>query len=368
MIGIDPPNLIVVIHRGETMKSVLITLPGKNYHRDKPLFYYLEGLTHDENMALYHLSYPKHTFDVEDFPEIILHLKSEIQGILSDNAPQQEGLAKVEVLIVAKSIGTVLLKWLAPWILKTYPGVALKQILITPITQALCETCFDIPTLAIYGSCDDLLDKPSRALFQLNAQVCVEISGANHSLTIGHLEQDLNALVKVYGAMTAFIRKDLNDTLTFKPAKGKDDWQILVEALMSAHPLYEPYMGDAFVKLAARYRENGPSEPDNYHLIYYNQTPIGFCAFESVTEDTVYLIGLYLLSEFKGRGLGARTLCQLEHYWSFMGFKQVLLQAHEAAHWAIDFYTKLHYQRIKTPESLRSIKVLNKTHVMGKSL
>lgn len=347
--------------------KIAFTLPGKNYHQAKPLFFYLHGLSDDLGLQLVHLRYPIEDFTLSDLPAILEGLKGQIENALAlNNGAPDEGQT-IQFIFIAKSVGTLFLKELRPWLNTRFSDHSMTQILLTPLSQAIDDQTFDWSTLVVYGEEDSLLSPDARMLCHLNTESCLEIKGGNHSLTIGNLEADLNALVTTYKAMATFLESSTHTDcqspkpLFFKNALSKASWEVLARVLEDAHALYEPLMGDAFQKLALRYQNEGPKNPHHYWLIIEDQEPVGFCAFEPLTGDTIYLIGLYLFSNQQGKGLGKRVLKRLEGYWRYLGYGNVRLQAHQKATWAIAFYKRCNYQIIDPSYPLEVEALKNRT-------
>lgn len=328
-------------------RTLLITLPGANYTAEKPLFYYLNSLANTEKLDLMHLRYGfQVTGEKVQLAEAIALLKGEVllpMAQLPMDRYQQ-------VIIVAKSMGTGLVESLITWIRANWPQAEHRLVLLTPLSQTAQATTL-CPTLAVYGTSDDLLNEDGRTICHLNAHYCMSIAGADHSLNTGCIEVDLDALKAVYIAIKAFILEAVPlETLNLKQCT-EADWPLLASALEAAHPLYTPVMGDAFLKLAQRYRHNGPPKPMDYWCIEVSGEVTGvtsgafagFMAFELLSESSAYLIGLYLLPSQRSRGVGRCILKRLEGLLKAQGVKTLVLQAHEAASWAIDFYRAQDY-------------------------
>lgn len=319
--------------------TLLITVPGANYTAEKPLFYYLNGLADTEKFDLMHLRYGfQVTGEKIPLAEAVAILEGEVLQPLS-HLPMDR---YQRVIIVAKSMGTGLMEPLITCIRANWPHVELRQVLLTPLSQTSMATSL-CPTLAVYGTADKLLNEAGRAMCHLNAQHCIVVEGGDHSLITGCLEVDLDALKYIYIAIKAFILASMPlDTLTLKQST-KADWPLLAKALEAAHPLYSPVMGDAFLKLAQRYHHSGPPNPLDYWCIEVCGEFAGFMAFEMLSESCAYLIGLYLLPHRRSKGVGQRVIKRLEGLLKAQGVKTLVLQAHEAAGWAIDFYKAQDY-------------------------
>lgn len=151
-------------------------------------------------------------------------------------------------------------------------------------------------------------------------------------------------------------------------AAREEDWPKLAMTLEAAHHLYSPMMGDAFLKLAQKYRESGPPNPENYWCIYWKSDYVGFLAYEVLGPTDAYLIGLYLLPEFRGLHLGSTMLLRLEGLLAALGIHNLWLQVHEAAPWARGFYEAIGFTETTQVGAVLGARTLTKTRVMKKEV
>lgn len=289
--------------------TLIIALPGQGYAHDKPLFYYLVSLAQTTGFDLFNISYgfqaSKASFHKEELPILVLETNQALSTL--DLTTYQR------VIIIAKSLGTFLAQTLYEALIHLKPHLDIQQILLTPLS-ASTPNYYPVPTLVIYGTSDDLLDTAARTRVHLNATRTEAVKGADHSLLIGQITDDLSALTDVYGFMAEFLKNPKSDLgLTAKQnlyltAVTPEDYPLLADTLIASDALYRPLMGDAFLKLAAKYRQTGPANPLHYWCIRTSKNAIGFVAFEGLTDSCAYLIGLYLLPDFIGQRIGTQEI------------------------------------------------------------
>lgn len=81
----------------------------------------------------------------------------------------------------------------------------------------------------------------------------------------------------------------------------------------------------------------------------------------------MYLPAIYLKKDFYRKSYGSKTLDLLFNQLKVNGKKDILLQTHEKAIWAINFYKK-HGFIIELNKQIEGAKIINNTVTMRKDL
>lgn len=78
----------------------------------------------------------------------------------------------------------------------------------------------------------------------------------------------------------------------------------LVKICLSNVELYEPIMPGAFQKYASGILQNGLPTTYDVIMIEYKRVVVGFIGTIQLKDGIVYLMALYLLREYQGKGIG----------------------------------------------------------------
>lgn len=127
--------------------------------------------------------------------------------------------------------------------------------------------------------------------------------------------------------------------------------EALAEIMRSNAPLYEDIMPGAFERYAHTFLEHGLPQTYDTQMIEYSGEVVGFIGTVTLTDDTLYLMALYLKQEYQSKGIGKAVLNQLWPKYRADGIKEVVLLAHQNATWAKQFYEKMGFSHISSDES-----------------
>lgn len=76
------------------------------------------------------------------------------------------------------------------------------------------------------------------------------------------------------------------------------------------------------------------------HIFEHQGQAFGFSGTGILNPEQAYLATFYLLPEHQRHGLGTQALKLLCQLYAAQGFRTLLLQAHQRAPWAINFYLR----------------------------
>lgn len=79
-----------------------------------------------------------------------------------------------------------------------------------------------------------------------------------------------------------------------------------------------------------------------YIVLLDDQYPIATCRFYEVTDDTVMVGRVVVLPEYRGNGLGKRTIAEAEHWIQALGYTRIMLESRVEK---VAFYEKLGYSK-----------------------
>jgi putative acetyltransferase len=80
-------------------------------------------------------------------------------------------------------------------------------------------------------------------------------------------------------------------------------------------------------------------------IAYDNEIPIGCGCFKYFETNTVEIKRMFVLPEYRGKGIASSILSELEYWATEKGFNRTVLETGSKQHEAISFYTKLGYNR-----------------------
>lgn len=119
-----------------------------------------------------------------------------------------------------------------------------------------------------------------------------------------------------------------------------EDVDFLASVCRDAKETYSSIMPDKFEKQAQEFEENGLPEEYKVYIIEDEGTKIGFLGVTDLTDQTAYLVGLYLMNDYQRKGYGTSAVDELIELLKAYGYNKVCLLVHNEAEWAIDFYKK----------------------------
>lgn len=154
--------------------------------------------------------------------------------------------------------------------------------------------------------------------------------------------------------------------INIRKAESKDI-SFISDVCVETNDIYSEIMPGAFLKQSEKYKNNGLPSTFDMYIINSEGKDIGFLGLQSIDNDTVYLPAIYLKKDFYRKSYGSKTLDLLFNQLKANGKKEILLQAHEKARWAINFYKK-HGFVIDLDKQIDGVKIINNTIIMRKDL
>lgn len=92
------------------------------------------------------------------------------------------------------------------------------------------------------------------------------------------------------------------------------------------------------------------------HIFEHQGEAFGFSGVGILNPQQAYLATFYLLPEHQRQGWGSQALRLLCQLYAAQGFSEMLLQAHQQAPWAIDFYVRNGFsEQARGPEAIAEI-------------
>ena len=175
-------------------KNLAVSFPGFGYNGDKPLLYYSKKLASEKGYEILDIKYDlltpyKEMENDKDRDEKVFKIAvGEAMKSLSEvNISEYE-----KVLFIGKSLGTVVAGYCAKEM-----GIDARHIVFTPVPDTfdrLKEGC----GIVFHGTEDPLCDNNvARDKCKELGLELIEVKGANHSLEIHDVKEDLRRLVEV---------------------------------------------------------------------------------------------------------------------------------------------------------------------------
>ncbi len=84
-------------------------------------------------------------------------------------------------------------------------------------------------------------------------------------------------------------------------------------------------------------------EETRYIVLLDDEYPVATCRFYESDRESVILGRVVVLPEYRGKGLGCKTVNEAENWIRELGYKMVFVDSRVGA---VDFYEKLGYSRI----------------------
>ncbi len=175
-------------------KKLAVLFPGFGYHCDKPLLYFSRKLALEKGYDILEVKY-----DIKALYEELEGDKDRDAKVLKVAADvAMEKFAEVslpeykEVLLIGKSFGTIVAGWCDKKL-----GIGARHIVFTPVPttfEYLGKGC----GIVFHGTKDPICgnDVAREKCEELGLEL-VEVDGANHSLEIQKVDEDLKILEKV---------------------------------------------------------------------------------------------------------------------------------------------------------------------------
>lgn len=141
----------------------------------------------------------------------------------------------------------------------------------------------------------------------------------------------------------------MGKSIRIYPATDKDI-KDLARIMRSNIEIYHPIMPGAFQKYATYFEEYGVPNTYDVEMIELDGSTIGFIGTIKITDDSIYLLALYLMREYQNKGIGKKIIDDLIHSYSAENRKEIVLLAHKNATWACKFYEKNGFELISMDE------------------
>ena len=91
-------------------------------------------------------------------------------------------------------------------------------------------------------------------------------------------------------------------------------------------------------------------------VAYDNETPIACGAMKSFAADSMEIKRMYTLKSFRGKGIGAQLLSELEKWAAELGHSACVLETGDRQPDAVALYSKMGYERIANYGQYKDIK------------
>lgn len=149
--------------------------------------------------------------------------------------------------------------------------------------------------------------------------------------------------------------EEINEDNMIREATDSDRHDI-GHILHSVDPLYSSIMPGSFSRYADKIIAHGlPTKYDSYVLENYSEV-IGFIGTKDLDNSIGYVLALYIHHDQHGKGYGKQALDFIEDMFKSKQMNEIIIQVHEKAHWAINFYMKYGYRLEDKPLSIEHYK------------
>lgn len=144
------------------------------------------------------------------------------------------------------------------------------------------------------------------------------------------------------------------DQLEFIKANSEKELKLieqLADIIWREH--YIPIIGLAQVEYMLRKYQSVKSMKNQlkenvfYHLIKYNQKPVGYLSFRK-EKDALFLSKIYLLNNLRGKKIGKNALSFIENQAKLLKFPRIYLTVNKHNLNAIQAYDKLGFKNIRS--------------------
>ena len=127
---------------------------------------------------------------------------------------------------------------------------------------------------------------------------------------------------------------------------NSEDIGIIAKVCRRTSSLYDPIIPGSFEKQATRYEEQGLPSQYEISIIRSDGMGIGFLGEKQLNDKVFYLVAIYLLEEYQGKGYGREVFDQLLQQLEKTDSERIILLVHKEAKWAKGFYDKLGFDII----------------------
>lgn len=146
-----------------------------------------------------------------------------------------------------------------------------------------------------------------------------------------------------------------------------NDIAFISDICLETDEIYSEIMPNAFIKQSQKYKENGLPSSYELYILSNEDSNIGFLGLKYINDNTAYLPAIYLKKNLYRKSYGTKTLNALSDKLKEDNIKEIYLQAHKDAIWAINFYKKYGFT-IEANSQILDIKIIDNTIVMKKEL
>lgn len=154
--------------------------------------------------------------------------------------------------------------------------------------------------------------------------------------------------------------------ISIRKAKTKDI-AFISEVCIETDEIYSEIMPNAFISQSEKYKVNGLPSSYIIYVISLEDNDIWFLGLKEVDRNTFYLAAIYLKKNLYRKSYGSKTLNLICDNLKSKCVREIFLQAHKNAPWAINFYKK-HGFNIDEKSQIEGVKILSDAVVMKKDL
>lgn len=124
----------------------------------------------------------------------------------------------------------------------------------------------------------------------------------------------------------------------------EEDCDFLAKVCRDAKIVYSDIMPESFEKQAKRFETKGIPDIYDVYVIQKQNKKIGFIGVTELNKNTVYLVALYLLLDYQGKGYGSRVVNKLISDYKKNDYEEIIILVHKDANWAINFYKSVNFE------------------------
>ena len=130
---------------------------------------------------------------------------------------------------------------------------------------------------------------------------------------------------------------------------------IFIKRVNSINPGFRELIGLLDNDLNSRYSKD-QEEYDKHNIIefietvvvaYSENTPVGCGCFKEYDNSTIEIKRMFVVSEFRGKGISKQILKELESWGKQLGYSKSILETGIKQHEAIGLYSNFGYSKIK---------------------
>lgn len=196
---------------------------------------------------------------------------------------------------------------------------------------------------------DDYIDKNLEAIKAHGSDIEVRLYG-DEELSAGELKESNRAVIKGFmqaGEEITLIENDYEDTVSSLLEQTKIN-TAGIKTIRATHTYQQA--GAYYVRIQGMAKQHGITlerefdeydTPDTkYILLTDNDFPIATCRFYPLDEQSAMIGRLVVLPEYRGSGLGSRTISDCESWLKDLGYTRAVIESRDVT---VGFYKKLGY-------------------------